>query len=357
MKTIQTIRRTAALGALAALMLASGSPRDAAAHNAPYGGVHHPQPFEYNVARAPDSPQDSIVVAWNGDPETARSVRLLDYRVFVRETREEQLDPGSCISTSTTQQPSDGCIRRIVSLGGPSYRETITGLQPDRPYYVWVGVTYTHNFGEHGTSRTWGHSGWSGSDRRIPVIITTLPRQTTATPTTPSHPHPFAGADHSHSDLKHRHPFASSDHRHSTHNHPFAAADHTHEGTGTTPGASTTAAQTCPRFIELVDPWTFTRGYARELVTGSVWVAVHAIEYMRERTVPIVESARDGSDEVEGVEIRLMEAQATSAGGSTEHARSFILDGANLADVAASVRCRSAPVAVTTEDPPAPAPE
>ena len=31
--------------------------------------------------------------------------------------------------------------------------------------------------------------------------------------------------------------------------------------------------------------------------------------------------------------------------------------GANLADVAASVRCQSAPVAVTTEDPPTPAPE
>ena len=64
--TIQTIRRTAALGVFAALMLAFGSPRDAAAHAVedPALTKHAPEPTTFDVRRAANSPQEPIVVSW-----------------------------------------------------------------------------------------------------------------------------------------------------------------------------------------------------------------------------------------------------------------------------------------------------
>ena len=358
-----TMNRTAALGALAALMLAIGSPRDAAAHPmTQWNNYNVVDNFTFRVSRDTTSPHSAIVVSWDEahfHPGSDGRARLLDYRIFVRDTIEHRAETitQSCVRTSPTQQPLDGCIRRIVSLGGPSYSQTIRGLRPDRSYYVYLTVEYA--VGEGFQHRKWALN--PHNPRYNHITITTLPRQTTETPT-PSHSHPLPAHAHDYAAASHAHSYAVPGHVHATrrHTHEYAAADHTHDGTGTTPGASTTpAAQTCPRFIEIVAPWTFTRGYARELVANSVLLAVDAIEYVRERTVPIVMSARNGSDEVEGIEIRLKEAHATRGEGSNvyDSPRAFILDGATFADVAASVRCQSAPVAVTTEDPPTPAPE
>ena len=342
-----TTTRTAALGALAALMLAFGSPGDAAAHSLNFGPNPH---VHLDVRRAQARPHDTIVVSWEG--HHGATTPVFDYRLFVRDADEEAHDPQTCAVLQPERRPPDGCISRIVSLTPEgSYSETITGLQPDTTYFVWPIATWISSGGQ-----LVGYTGWS---RGLRKTITTLPRQTTATPP-PSHSHPLPAHAHDYAAASHSHSYAVPGHVHATrrHTHEYAAADHTHDSTGTTPGASTTAAQTCPRFIELVSPWTYRDGGAREHVTGSVWIAVDAIEYMRERTVAAASVA--GSDEdVEGVEIRLKGTHSTAAygNGRATHTRSFIDEGAILADVAASVRCQSAPVAVTTEDPPAPGTE
>ena len=324
-----TTTRAAALGVFAALILAIGSPQDAAAHA---GGLeaHAVENLKIVVS------QGSISGKWESpnwnDPG----------------------EPGSAAPSSYCRDSHHGrgAVRVIVMNAG---RRVGVSRSPIDPH-----CNTNHPFRDGGVSNLPPGTTYT-------FIVQSLDgdgnvigeRHATATmppaPPPPPHTHPYAPVAHSHSDLKHAHPFASSSHVHNTHAHPFAADDHTHDGTGSTPAASQPAASTCPRFIEIVSPWTYTRGAARELVSGSVLLAVDAIEYIRERTAPIVESARNGSDEVEGIEIRLKEAHAArdgSAGRGRDEPRSFILDGATFADMAASVRCRAAPVAVTTEDPP-----
>ena len=363
-----------------AIVAGSIAPGFASAHQrAPDAtdSAHEPEAPVFELRRDPDSPHDSIVVSWdashhhpaftfeysyNGSTQRENfTYTLIDYRIFARDAQEQRLDPWSCahIAPNRPAPPPDGCIRRTTSLSGQSrYSETLTGLLPGRTYHVWVAVTWRATNRQYEPDRT--YSTPHDTNLRLSHKVITMaasPTQTTPTSTPnhthplPTHTHAYAAAQHSHGTPLHSHGYAPA-----VHTHRYAAADHTHAAGSdeSAPASSSTpaTAQTCPRFIELVSPWTFTRGYARELVTGSVWIAVHAIEYMRERTVPIVESARNGSDEIEGVEIRLIEAQGVypgSGGGSTEHPRSFILDGAVLADVASSVRCTTGPVTTTVE--------
>ena len=161
--------------------------------------------------------------------------------------------------------------------------------------------------------------------------------------------------NHSHPVANHRHGYATAAHTHS-----YAAANHTHDATGTaTPAAAAPGgSQTCPRFVELEDVWTFKREYARPM-DSSVWVAVAAIEYMTEKTVDAA-SVHERATDLEGVEVRLMVSHANSYTGSStsgyvsqQHPRSLIVEGAALADVVSSVRC-STGVVTTTGGAPAP---
>ena len=140
-----------------------------------------------------------------------------------------------------------------------------------------------------------------------------------------------------------------------------------------TPTTPPVTAPTCGGFIELEDPWrwaTAWRGVANptandpnadatgdirhypaftETYTGTVWLAVDTIEYVWESTMPKRHFDSNGrrvnsGEDVEGVAIRMKDGND-----------GFLLEGAILADMAAAVRCP--PVAVTTEDPPTPAPE
>ena len=145
-----TTTRTAALGALAALMLAFGSPQDARAHG--NSGeeqfvldwyTHPPTAPVFKVRRDPASPHDAIVVSWNASHYHSNhygrgpqgkgdwifsAVRLLDYRLYVR-AAEEHL-AGECAVVSPWEHKPEGCTRRVISLAGPSYSETFSGLTP-----------------------------------------------------------------------------------------------------------------------------------------------------------------------------------------------------------------------------------
>ena len=285
---------------------------------------------------------------------------LLDYRIYVRDAQEEQLDPGTCAIYRPNSHRPDGCSRRIVTPGSPSNSATLTGLRPDRTYYVWLAVSYRRT----GSGEIFAYP---GSTRYTPHrrTITTLPAPSTITPTAPTaHTHDYAPAGHSHATAQHTHSYAQALHTHNAtqHTHSYAAADHTHAaGTGEpTPGTGTAAASaatTCPRFVELADPWTFKNGYARPM-GSSVWVAVAAIEYMTEKTVA-AGSVHERATDLEGVEIRLMVSHPNESGSSGSNAwtfanpRSFIVEGAALADVVAKVRCSTGPV-TTTDATPAP---
>ena len=169
------------------------APRPASAHAEPIYPIpdilgntfptqhYWPEAPQPEVRRAANSPHDSIVVTWNethyhplrewrsrpsSNSHTYTRFRamtsLLDYRIFVRDAREENLDPGTCTRIRATEQPRDGCIRRIVSQAGPSYSETFTGLNPDRTYYVWLSVNWRQT-GEQITGSGWIPSRLPGS--------------------------------------------------------------------------------------------------------------------------------------------------------------------------------------------------
>lgn len=368
--TIQTIRTAAAAFMFAAFLAGTLAPGNARAHW--YSGwtyPHEPDPPVFSVRRSADAPQNSIVVTWpeahyhpNWHRNGTGQQILLDYRIYVRDAREEQLDPGTCGLFRPQEHLPDGCIRRIVSIGSKNYSETIGGLRPDRTYYVWMVVSYRKSGYDETLSRSSKRHRPTEGGRRT---ITTLPAPSQTTPTpTAGHTHNYAAPGHSHSVPNHSHPVANHRHGYATaaHTHSYAAANHTHDGTGTaTPAAAAPGgSQTCPRFVELEDPWTYKSSYARGPIDGSVWIAVDAIEYMMERTVAAThvydvvagETTRRTTGDLEGVEIRLKVSHAPSNAGNPP--RSFIVEGAALADVVSSVRCTTGAVTTTGG---APAPE
>ena len=384
-----------AAGCLVAGIVAGGIvPRMASAHAGPtdgspllpdgYGNSRHhvPRAPDFDVRRATDSTHDSIVVSWEEshyhptsvptrDPNGPLAMHILaDYRIFVREVRKEQVDPGTCARFSPLRRPPDGCISRIVSLGGPSYSATIAGLQPDRTYYVWMAVRWRVGGSWSGevAERLWATPGpnpyagnamrwiWNNERGNSSTLnrktITTLPSPSQTTPTnSASHTHDYAPAGHSHSVPNHFHQVPNHQHNYTAagHTHRYASVDHTHSaGTGTGTGTeespsgtgTSSTARNCPRFIELEDPWIIS-GSSEYKKDGSVWVAVDAIEYLTTGSV------QDGvGPTYEGIEIRMKEAHSNY---SVRYVRSFLLEDALLADVMQSVRCSTGAVTTTVE--------
>ena len=180
------------------------------------------------------------------------------------------------------------------------------GYAPIGTYYVWVQVNGLYRYN---SLQQWQVRGYSANPRRKTITTLPAPSQTTPTPTpTAGHTHDYAAPGHSHSVPDHSHPVAN--HRHgyaaAQHTHSYAPADHTHAaGTGETtpaPAAAPGSSQTCPRFVELEDTWSGVSEYKEN--DGSVWVAVDAIEFLMEKTIP-AGSVRDRDSDLEGVLIRL----------------------------------------------------
>ena len=280
--TIQTIRTAAAACMFAAFLTGTMAPGYASAHPETgfqwYRNGHGPQIGEFHVQRNADNPRNSIVITWNQahfhSEIGSGHYQIVDYRIFVRDAQEEQLDPETCAINRPDRHPPDGCVRRIVSPRGESYSETITGLRPDRTYYVWVQVNGLYRYN---SLQQWQVRGYSANPRRKTITTLPAPSQTTPTPTpTAGHTHDYAAPGHSHSVPDHSHPVAN--HRHgyaaAQHTHSYAPADHTHAaGTGETtpaPAAAPGSSQTCPRFVELEDTWSGVSEYKEN--DGSVWL-------------------------------------------------------------------------------------
>ena len=79
--------RTAALGVFAALMLAIGSPRDAAAHEGGDGTFHVPEPPQnLRVTGIAGTRHNAIVASWDAGHDHSSPFHVHSYQVFITDT-------------------------------------------------------------------------------------------------------------------------------------------------------------------------------------------------------------------------------------------------------------------------------
>ena len=148
--TMQSIRRGAALGVFAAVLLTIGTPRNAVAHTEITEDearrperIHPPEaPQNLRVEGAAGRPDLAIRVSWtpgHGHERfgyywiTVATIPLPSHRADAHEL--------NCISDDRDRSIPD-CIRYNVRSGRASYSETVSGLMPETTYYVHVAETF-----------------------------------------------------------------------------------------------------------------------------------------------------------------------------------------------------------------------
>ena len=248
-----TTTRTAALGALAALMLAFGiMPRSVMAHS------NHQVSFTVGQLTGAwyDSHDDRVEPFFCGS-----STGVTADSAHADPTHKHQVR----IIVSTTAGVY--VVAKYVNRRRPSTFEVIAGqgraLEWQTAYTLQLQMHVTGRWVNVGNPITANLGAKpQGVETQLDVFCRTgtpttptPPATPPTTPTTPTHSHPLPShthryaatshvhdsRPHSHSDLKHAHPFAAQEHTHT-----YAAVDHTHEAPAApAPETPEPAAQTC----------------------------------------------------------------------------------------------------------------